>query len=97
MSSMSRSRCPSRDRSRSRSPRDRRMRSERSSFRDAPYRRGDREPRRAFRSFFQQNHINVLTNSLSLYVSLICNFLVLADLEAGNAATVLAYDLGVLF
>ncbi|KAF2592766.1 hypothetical protein F2Q70_00045480 [Brassica cretica] len=48
MSSMSRSRSPSRDRSRSRSPRDRRMRSERSSYRDAPYRRGEREPRRAF-------------------------------------------------
>ncbi|KAJ0242664.1 hypothetical protein HA466_0206060 [Hirschfeldia incana] len=50
MSSMSRSRSrsPSRDRSRSRSPRDRRMRSERTSYRDPPYRRGDREPRRAF-------------------------------------------------
>ncbi|CAN6935853.1 unnamed protein product [Brassica oleracea var. botrytis] len=48
MSSMSRSRSPSRDRSRSRSPRDRRMRPERSSYRDAPYRRGEREPRRAF-------------------------------------------------
>lgn len=86
---MSRSRSPSRDRSRSRSPRDRRMRPERSSYRDAPYRRGEREPRRAFRSFFSKT-ITTSWKIPYLFMSLICNFLVLADLEGGNAATVLA-------
>lgn len=80
MSSMSRSRSPSRDRSRSRSPRDRRMRSERSSYRDAPYRRGDREPRRAFRFFvfvYCSSYSLVLQNHNILFMLLLCYFITL--------------------